>query len=77
MNDWQTKGRDTPKDTPAHVRFLERTGNNRIPRVLRITNMMKTMRIIHKMPTMNRITSSALLVSQILNGSIPFRLPSR
>jgi hypothetical protein len=39
--------------------------------------MMKTMRIIHKMPTMNRITSSDLLVYQNLNGWIPFRLPSR
>jgi hypothetical protein len=39
--------------------------------------MMKTMRINHKMPTMNRITPSDLLVSQILNGMIPLCFPSR
>jgi hypothetical protein len=72
----QLKGRDTPaKDTPTHVSFLTRTVNYRIPGVLRITNMMKTMRINHKMPTMKRITSSDLLVSHILNCMIPCASP--
>jgi hypothetical protein len=39
--------------------------------------MMKTIRIIHKMPTMKRIIPSDLLVSQILNRMIPFCFPSQ
>jgi hypothetical protein len=37
--------------------------------------MIKTMRINHKMPTMNRITPTDLLASQILNGMIPSAFP--
>ena len=46
-----------------------------MPGVLRITNMMKTMRIIHKMPTMNRNTPSDPLAAPILNGMIPPAFP--
>ncbi len=42
---------------PAHVRFRPtEPANQRTPGTLRTTNTMKTSRIIHNMPTMNRST---------------------
>jgi hypothetical protein len=59
---------------PAHLRFLKRRVNQRIPGILRNTNMLKTIRINHKIVTMKRIKPSDLLVSQILDRMIPLRL---
>jgi hypothetical protein len=39
---------------PARVRSPNEPANQRTPGTLRTTNTMKTSRIIHNMPTMNR-----------------------